>query len=136
VIAQVEPAGMMPAFSGGTSLSKGWELIKRFSEDIDFKVGEPAAASLSAGQRARSHYRRRTFDALTGAGFRLEGAPEVKNDRRWWHLNPRWSRRSNSRAHVGGGHGRCGPGRGEGSPDRSDRQLRRHVALEGLGDGA
>jgi hypothetical protein len=43
VIAQVDTAGMAPAFSGGTSLSKGWELIKRFSEDIDFKVGEPAA---------------------------------------------------------------------------------------------
>ena len=43
VIANVDTAGMMPAFSGGTSLSKGWELIKRFSEDIDFKVGEPAA---------------------------------------------------------------------------------------------
>jgi predicted nucleotidyltransferase component of viral defense system len=39
VIAQVNAGGMMPAFSGGTSLSKGWELIKRFSEDIDFKVG-------------------------------------------------------------------------------------------------
>jgi predicted nucleotidyltransferase component of viral defense system len=41
VIAKVHSAGMMTAFSGGTSLSKGWELIKRFSEDIDFKVGEP-----------------------------------------------------------------------------------------------
>jgi hypothetical protein len=29
VIAQVGTAGMAPAFSGGTSLSKGWELIKR-----------------------------------------------------------------------------------------------------------
>ena len=32
VIAQADTGGMMPAFSGGTSLSKGWELIKRFSE--------------------------------------------------------------------------------------------------------
>ena len=32
VIAGVDTAGMMAAFSGGTSLSKGWELIKRFSE--------------------------------------------------------------------------------------------------------
>jgi predicted nucleotidyltransferase component of viral defense system len=39
VIATVDTAGMMPAFSGGTSLSKGWELIKRFSEDIDFQGG-------------------------------------------------------------------------------------------------
>jgi predicted nucleotidyltransferase component of viral defense system len=54
VIAAVDRAGMMPAFSGGTSLSKGWELIKRFSEDIDFKVGEPAASSASRAQRERT----------------------------------------------------------------------------------
>jgi hypothetical protein len=84
VIGQVESGGMIPAFSGGTSLSKGWELIKRFSEDIDFKVAEPAAASLSAGQRARSNYRRRIFEALTGAGFMLEGAPEVRNESRFF----------------------------------------------------
>jgi len=84
VIAQVDPGGMALAFSGGTSLSKGWELIKRFSEDMDFKVAQPPAASLSAGQRARSNYRRRMFYALTGAGFALEGTPEVKNDSRFF----------------------------------------------------
>ena len=64
VIAKVHPAGMMPAFSGGTSLSKGWELIKRFSEDIDFKVGElqrqaaPAARGASAPRTASASSRR------------------------------------------------------------------------------
>ena len=61
VIAEVDTAGMMPAFSGGTSLSKGWELIKRFSEDIDFKVAEPPAASLSAARRARGDYQQRVL---------------------------------------------------------------------------
>lgn len=84
VIAQVEPGGMAPAFSGGTSLSKGWDLIKRFSEDIDFKVAEPPAASASAGQRARSSYRKRMFDALSRSGFELEGPPEIKNDSRFF----------------------------------------------------
>lgn len=84
VIAQTDPGGMVPAFSGGTSLSKGWELIKRFSEDIDFKVAEPPAASASAARRARSNYRGRVFDALTGAGFALEDAPEVRNDSRFF----------------------------------------------------
>jgi predicted nucleotidyltransferase component of viral defense system len=64
VIAQVETAGMMPAFSGGTSLSKGWELIKRFSEDIDFKVGEPAGSSASRARRERSAYRERILEGL------------------------------------------------------------------------
>jgi predicted nucleotidyltransferase component of viral defense system len=74
VIAAVETAGMMPAFSGGTSLSKGWELIKRFSEDIDFKVGEPAGISASRARRERSAYRERILEALHSAGFALVGA--------------------------------------------------------------
>jgi hypothetical protein len=87
VIAQVDGYGMAPAFSGGTSLSKGWELIKRFSEDIDFKVAEPSATSASAARRARSNYRRSMFDTLAGAGFAFEGAPEVRNDSRFFAVN-------------------------------------------------
>jgi hypothetical protein len=84
VIAQLDAGGMMPAFSGGTSLSKGWELIKRFSEDIDFKVGELLAASRSAGRRARGDYRQHVLATLTGNGFTLEGAPEIGNDNRFF----------------------------------------------------
>lgn len=84
VIAQVHPGGMAPAFSGGTSLSKGWELIKRFSEDIDFKVGEPPAASGSAARRARSNYRERMLGALTNASFGLEDKPHVGNENRFF----------------------------------------------------
>jgi len=38
-------------FSGGTSLSKGHGLIKRFSEDLDFILTLPESVSLSAGKR-------------------------------------------------------------------------------------
>ncbi len=38
-------------FSGGTSLSKGYGLIKRFSEDLDFILTVPNGKSLSVGQR-------------------------------------------------------------------------------------
>jgi hypothetical protein len=62
VIAGVDTTGMMPAFSGGTSLSKAWGLIKRFSEDIDFKVGEPAGTSASRARRERSAYRERILE--------------------------------------------------------------------------
>jgi hypothetical protein len=79
VIASVERAGMMPAFSGGTSLSKGWELIKRFSEDIDFKIGEPAAASASRARRERSAYRERILKVLASAGFEPAGELIVGN---------------------------------------------------------
>ena len=80
VMAQTDHGGMVPAFSGGTSLSKGWELIQRFSEDIDFKVAEPQHASRSAGRRARGDYRQRLLDALIAAGFTLERKPAIGND--------------------------------------------------------
>src|SRR5277367_2026252 len=79
VIAQIDHAGMMPAFSGGTSLSKGWELIKRFSEDIDFKVGEPTASSASRARRERTAYRERVLGALAASDFEIIGKPDAGN---------------------------------------------------------
>jgi Nucleotidyl transferase AbiEii toxin, Type IV TA system len=75
---------MMPAFSGGTSLSKGWELIKRFSEDIDFKVGEPAGTSASRARRERSAYRERILEALCSAGFEPVEEPLVRDVSRFF----------------------------------------------------
>jgi predicted nucleotidyltransferase component of viral defense system len=37
-LTQVRDPRFQLVFSGGTSLSKGYQLIERFSEDIDFKV--------------------------------------------------------------------------------------------------
>jgi hypothetical protein len=84
VISQIDHAGMTPAFSGGTSLSKGWELIKRFSEDIDFKVGEPTASSASRARRERTAYRHRVLEALSSAGFELVEKPDVGNESRFF----------------------------------------------------
>ena len=84
VIAKVHLAGMMPAFSGGTSLSKGWELIKRFSEDIDFKVGEPAASSASRARRERTAYRKRVLEALAASDFEIIGEPYAGNASRFF----------------------------------------------------
>jgi Nucleotidyl transferase AbiEii toxin, Type IV TA system len=84
VIAEVDTAGMIPAFSGGTSLSKGWELIKRFSEDIDFKVGEPTGNSASRARRERTAYRHRILEALSADGFELVNEPDVGNESRFF----------------------------------------------------
>jgi predicted nucleotidyltransferase component of viral defense system len=84
VIAQIDHTGMMPTFSGGTSLSKGWELIKRFSEDIDFKVGEPEASGASRARRERTAYRHRVLEALTSDGFELVEKPDVSNESRFF----------------------------------------------------
>ena len=55
VLVAVGGEDIVPVFSGGTSLLKGYGLIKRFSEDIDFKLNLSAAfAELSGGQRRRA----------------------------------------------------------------------------------
>jgi predicted nucleotidyltransferase component of viral defense system len=99
VIAKVHPAGMMPAFSGGTSLSKGWELIKRFSEDIDFKVGEPVASSASRARRERTAYRERVLEALAASDFEIVGIPEGGNASRFFSADVAYG------AQFGGGQG-------------------------------
>jgi hypothetical protein len=73
VLANCDHGAAVPAFGGGTSLSKGWGLIKRFSEDIDFKVAMPAFETRSKAKRDRSTYRKTIFGALSEAGFTLTG---------------------------------------------------------------
>jgi hypothetical protein len=62
-----------PVFSGGTSLSKGWGLIKRFSEDIDFKLAMPTSGIGSKDRSRRKAYRNRVLAALTTAELKLVG---------------------------------------------------------------
>ncbi len=73
VVAAADHGPATPVFSGDTSLSKGWGLIRRFSEDIDFKVAMPELPSDSARKRGRSRYRHLIVDALTAGGFTLIG---------------------------------------------------------------
>jgi len=75
VIASLDHGGMQPAFSGGTSLSAAWGLIKRFSEDIDFKVATPVASSTSQARAHRRLYRERVLAALNAADFEVIGKP-------------------------------------------------------------
>jgi hypothetical protein len=57
---------IVPVFSGGTSLLKGYGLIKRFSEDIDFKLELSAGFMKLSGNQQRK--RLGEFkDALTAA---------------------------------------------------------------------
>ncbi len=64
--------------------SKGWELIKRFSEDIDFKVGELAGMSASRARRERTAYREHVLEALKGVGFDLTEEPLVQDVSRFF----------------------------------------------------
>lgn len=87
VLAGLDHGGAAPAFGGGTSLSKAWGLIKRFSEDIDFKVGMPPCASRNKARQARSAYRALILSGLTGAGFILTGDPYKRDENRFFSAN-------------------------------------------------
>ena len=78
--------GVTPAFSGGTSLAAAWQLIQRFSEDIDFKINV-SAASPSAERRIRSAYRESVIEALNRAGYAIEGEPLVGNESRFFRAS-------------------------------------------------
>ena len=84
VLASLDHGGATPVFSGGTSLSKGWGLIKRFSEDIDFKVMTPQAASATASRNRRRAFRERILSALTASEFELLGKPLIGNESRFF----------------------------------------------------
>lgn len=80
VLSALERKDASPAFSGGTSLAKGWGLIKRFSEDIDFKVAMYPATTKAEGRRKRGAYREAVLSALTGNGFELVDDPVIGNE--------------------------------------------------------
>lgn len=80
VLAALEHDDAIPVFSGGTSLSKGWGLIKRFSEDIDFKVALPTLESRSKERARRKAYRHQILVALASADFDLKGEVLKRNE--------------------------------------------------------
>jgi hypothetical protein len=73
VVSALDHGEARPVFPGGTSLSVGWGLIPRFSEDADFKVVMPSAANPSQGRARRREFRERVLAALTAADFRPVG---------------------------------------------------------------
>ncbi len=68
---------------GGTSLSKGYKIIQRFSEDIDLRIDPPASMEVKTGinhtKDAHRESRRRFFDYLA-ATIDINGIIEVGRD--------------------------------------------------------
>ena len=58
-------AGDKVIFKGGTSLSKGWNLIERFSEDIDLFL-DPLAFDPALGRNGINRELKRLRDAISG----------------------------------------------------------------------
>jgi len=64
---------IQPVFCGGTSLSKGYALIERMSEDIDFKLVLPVSWSGSHKRKQLSSLKHRLAIRMREAGY---GLPE------------------------------------------------------------
>lgn len=78
--------GAQLSFSGGTALSKAHLLVRRFSEDIDFRcclTGE--YASKTAMRRARRRVYHHVEDVLADAGYQVAGR-SVGNAHRFCQL--------------------------------------------------
>jgi predicted nucleotidyltransferase component of viral defense system len=74
VIAKFESDEFQPVFSGGTSLSKGYRLIQRFSEDVDFRM-RPLKDKLT--RSFRSNYQDRIVEAVLNSSSDLQLVRDV-----------------------------------------------------------
>jgi predicted nucleotidyltransferase component of viral defense system len=87
VLASLDHKDAIPVFSGGTSLSKGWGLIKRFSEDIDFKIAQPLSTSGTDARNKRRAFREHILTTLTQNDFEVVGAPQSGNQSQYFTAN-------------------------------------------------
>ena len=73
-LAALDAAPFTLVFGGGTALARAHKLIRRMSEDVDFKiVPTPAAPVTRSGlHRQRSALRDRVTAALQAAGFAFD----------------------------------------------------------------
>lgn len=79
----LQKLGLTFQLKGGTSLSKGFGIIDRFSEDIDIHIEPPADRDVKAGKNhikpAHVESRKRYYDWLAG-NIRIPGIQNVVRD--------------------------------------------------------
>ncbi|MXZ82494.1 MAG: nucleotidyl transferase AbiEii/AbiGii toxin family protein [Synechococcus sp. SB0666_bin_14] len=73
-------------FCGGTSLSKGYGLVERMSEDVDFKLQLPQGSSRSQARIRRRKLREGLAQYLRTAGFGMGEDPVVKNEGSYFYF--------------------------------------------------
>lgn len=72
-------------FTGGTTLSKAHKLLRRFSEDVDFRVLERKGNSTPI---SRSAFKSKVVDALRLGGFAIENDQiEARNKNRFFRMD-------------------------------------------------
>jgi hypothetical protein len=79
----LQQLGLTFELKGGTSLSKGFQIIHRFSEDIDIRIEPPAGMDVSTGknQTKPSHIKSRSdfYEWLTKT-IKIDGIVSVERD--------------------------------------------------------
>ena len=79
----LQKLGMKFELKGGTSLSKGYHLIHRFSEDIDLQIEPPTSMDVKTGKNnnkpAHCESRRRFYDWLAET-IDIDGIVNVERD--------------------------------------------------------
>ena len=80
----LQKLGLTFELKGGTSLSKGFKIIDRFSEDIDIHIDPPADRNVKAGRNqdkpAHVKSRRDFYDWLADTRIRIDGIDSVERD--------------------------------------------------------
>jgi hypothetical protein len=73
-LAALDAAPFALVFGGGTALARAHKLVRRMSEDVDFKIVPTPAAPVSCNalHRERSALRDRVTAALQAAGFNFD----------------------------------------------------------------
>lgn len=74
----LQRAGLEFEMKGGTSLSKGWGVIDRFSEDIDIRFDAPAGLNLKGDKPTHVAARLAFYDGLT-AKINIPGIVSERN---------------------------------------------------------
>ena len=79
----LQQLGLKFELKGGTSLSKGHQIIQRFSEDIDIRIEPPAELDVKTGRNqnnpAQVEGRKKFYDWLAET-IRIDGIVEVTRD--------------------------------------------------------
>src|SRR5438132_9622340 len=80
----LQQLGMQFELKGGTSLSKGFKIIDRFSEDIDIHIDPPADRNVKTGRNqdkpAHVKSRKEFYDWLANTKIKIAGIDRVERD--------------------------------------------------------
>src|SRR5882672_2156308 len=79
----LQKLGMKFELKGGTSLSKGFQIINRFSEDIDIRIDPPAELQVKTGRNQTKPTQvqsRKDFYDWLAKTIRIDGIDKVQRD--------------------------------------------------------